>query len=125
MILESKLTKNTNILIGGKTLHLFANDILDTIFNFGHLKIVTDNKVIYDSPLCFDIFEKKINDLYAEMIIKRAANVHLLGHPLLDAPWSTRMLPCSNPYNNDERTVWEKYLDSGNYVYAYYYYCRL
>lgn len=118
------LNRGTRITIDEKPIYLKIFELMDIIAYMGNLKIVLDNEVVCETEFCYDIYCGTFGERFAEMKLKRVANMYLLGHPLLDVPWIQKTIPCPVPQKGNEQFILEKQLDAVNYVRAEYSYYR-
>ena len=119
-----QLTHGTRIIHDGKPIYLKTWELMDVVAYMGELEIVVDGKTICDTRFCYDIYCDEFGSRFAEMKLKRVANMYLLGHPLLNVPWKQRTVPDPDPEKDHKRFILKKRLDQNNYVCANYYYYR-
>ena len=120
-----EMRHGTRVPLDGKQLYLDTCELPDYVAFMGDLKIVKDNKEICNLHFCIDTYCEDFGSRFAEMKIKRIANMHLIGHPLLNTQWVRRTTYGTGSQEGQERFVLEKYLDSKNFVYANYCYERV
>ena len=113
-----EMRHGTRVPLDGKQLYLDTCELPDYVAYMGDLKIVKDNKEICNLHFCIDTYCEDFGSRFAEMKLKRIANMHLIGHPLLDVPWVRKS-------NRDKSFAMEKMLDKNNYVKIVYEYFRL
>lgn len=120
-----QLRHGTHIPLDGKQLYLDTCELPNYVAFMGDLKIIKDNEEVCNLDFCIDTYCEDFGSRFAEMKLKRIANMYLIGHPLLNERWTRRTLSDSDSGTMQQRFVLEKYLDSRNYVYANYYYYRM
>ena len=120
-----EMRHGTRVPLDGKQLYLDTCELPNYVAFAGDLKIVKDNKEICNLHFCIDIYCEDFGSRFAEMKLKRIANMHLIGHPLLNTCWVRRTTRGTGSREGEERFVLEKYIDENNFVYANYHYERM
>ena len=120
-----EMRHGTRVPLDQKQLYLDTCELPNYVAYMGDLKIVKDNNQICYLHFCLDTDCENFGSRFAEMKLKRIANMYLIGHPLLNTHWVRRTTRGTGSQEGEERFVLEKYIDGNNFVYANYHYERV